>query len=156
MWPFVVEIFFFSYFGCKLNQRICFHWQCQQHQSAYFRAGMQKHCIITDNQAVTMPLASCPSSCLILTLLSHLALTYTLEPPFSLQFSFASTVTIFFPPLHTNRHLSPRVKKTSSPLHYHPKRLLRLLSSSEVTYPKPTVMNLNTASPLKPVSQCIL
>jgi len=45
----------------------------------------------------------------------------------------------------TNYNLSPWVGKTCSPLHYHSKCLLRPLSSSRVTFPKPVGMNLNTA-----------
>ncbi len=59
--------------------------------------------------------------------------------------AFTSTVAVLSSTHSLIATSPPWVRKTSSPLHYHPKRLLRPLSSSEVTYPKPAVMNLNTA-----------
>lgn len=67
------------------------------------------------------------------------------SPQFSLHNSQPLYFHCSFLYTRSNHHLSPWVRKTSSPLHYHPQRLLRLLSSSWVTQPKPAVMNLNTA-----------
>lgn len=75
--------------------------------------------------------------------------------PCSSAKSFISAITLLPPDTQTDCHLSPGVRKTSSPLHYHLKRLPGLISSED-TYPKPTVMNLNTARPLKLQSERIL
>lgn len=79
---------------------------------------------------------------------SHLlfTLTYSVAPfSFISPSSFTSTVT-FLSSTHRLIATSPlELDKQVHLLHYHPKCLLRLFSSSEVTYPKPEVMNLNTA-----------
>lgn len=134
----------------------------------YVRAGMHhnwvtglssltERCPFYNKSLTYYPHAPLSPILTLLSLLTYFSLTYSLETPFSLHFSRILHFNryTFLPDTQTNRHLSPGVRKTSSPLHYHPKRLLGLISSED-TYPKPTVMNLNTALPLKLVSQCIL
>lgn len=69
--------------------------------------------------------------------------------------SFISTVTLF---CLTHRLITTSPPELEKQVHLciiTTKRLLGLISPED-TYPKPKVMNLNTALPLKLVSQCIL
>lgn len=89
-------------------------------------------------------------------LTSHLFVSHLRSGfPCSSAKSFFSAITVLPPDTQTDCHISPWVRKTGSPLHYHLRRLPKLISSED-TCPKPTVMNLNTAQPLKLESERIL